>query len=237
MTWNMLSHPDLLRPRTAADMTPRARRSLAPRSGSRGVLAAAARVLPLLALLTACDAGFADPSREFAEPIADTVPYRTTIRMPTSHGVVDTPLRDVHGTPIGVACETCHGPNPSEAWTATPGDSFHTGVELKHGTLTCDFCHTEDRLAFRLADGSRLERGASMKLCGQCHGPQLRDYDAGAHGGMSGYWDLRQGPRVRNHCTACHAPHSPAYERVMPVHPPRDRYLDTTPANARREEH
>lgn len=187
-------------------------------------------MLSLLLILTACDHGFADPSREFAPPVPEGKVHSTTIRTPSAVGVVDTPLRDVHGAPIGVACETCHGPNPEEAWTATPGEPFHTGVALKHGGLTCNFCHTDDRLGFRLADGSRLERPESMRLCGQCHGPQLRDYKAGAHGGMTGYWDTKQGPRVRNHCAACHAPHAPAYERVLPVLHPKDRFLDVGPA-------
>lgn len=193
-------------------------------------------MLSLLLILIGCDAGFADPSREFAPAVVPSGPHATITRAPTHLGVVDTPLRDVHGAPIGVACETCHGPSPAEAWTATPGEPFHTGVELAHGKLTCDYCHTEDRLGFRLADGSRLERPESMMLCAQCHGVQVRDYNHGSHGGMSGYWDTQQGPRVRNHCVACHAPHSPAYERVMPVHPPKDRYLDVTPT-AHQEAH
>ncbi len=39
---------------------------------------------------------------------------------------------------------------------------------------------------------------------------------------MTGYWDLTQGPRSRNHCLACHDPHAPKYQPVMPVFPPRD---------------
>jgi hypothetical protein len=68
-----------------------------------------------------------------------------------------------------------------------------------------------------------LPFSAVTQLCGQCHGPQKRDYDHGAHGGMTGYWDRSLGPRKRNPCTACHSPHSPAYPQVWPAPGPRDR--------------
>jgi hypothetical protein len=64
-----------------------------------------------------------------------------------------------------------------------------------------------------------------MALCAQCHGTQKRDYDHGAHGGMRGYWDLKRGPRERNHCVSCHDPHAPKFGTFMPVHPPKDRFL------------
>jgi hypothetical protein len=69
-----------------------------------------------------------------------------------------------------------------------------------------------------------------MKLCAQCHGPQFRDYQHGAHGGMNGYWDLSRGGRSRNNCIDCHDPHAPAYVGAIPAPRPRDRFL--TPAGA-----
>jgi hypothetical protein len=63
-----------------------------------------------------------------------------------------------------------------------------------------------------------------MDLCGQCHGPQARDYAHGAHGGMTGYWDLSRGPRERNNCIDCHDPHAPAFPKVRPVFAPKDRF-------------
>lgn len=184
-------------------------------------------VLPLLLLLGACDdGGFTDPDRAFAAEVTGPAVYPEILEKPTTVGVVDTPLVDVHGTPIGVACDTCHGPTPETAWTATPGEPFHTGVKLVHGSNNCNSCHDADRTKLHLADGAQIAFGESMKLCGQCHGTQLRDFEHGAHGGMNGYWDQRQGPQVRQHCASCHAPHSPAYEKVRPVHPPKDRYLD-----------
>ncbi|MDP2316366.1 MAG: cytochrome c3 family protein [Pseudomonadota bacterium] len=178
----------------------------------------------MLLLLAACDTGFADPSRALGEPVPDGPRHPTEIHRPTTLGVVDTPLADVHGTPIGVACVTCHGPDPATAWASRDGEAFHTGVALKHGTLTCASCHDpEERTQLRLANATQLELPDAMTLCAQCHGPQFRDYTRGSHGGMTGYWDTRRGPRERNNCVDCHAAHAPAYAKVLPVFPPADR--------------
>jgi len=184
-----------------------------------------------------CD-GFADPSREYGAPVAGEATHGTLIESPQTLGVVDSPLVDVNGTPIGVECETCHGPNPATSWAATPGKPFHTGVGVteggvrflhKHGHLRCDNCHTEDRLTVHLADGTHLSLGDTMRLCAQCHGPQSRDYQHGSHGGMDGFWDLRQGPRTRNNCVVCHAPHAPHFEPRLPAKGPQDWYLRPKP--------
>ncbi|TNE89022.1 MAG: hypothetical protein EP330_12540 [Deltaproteobacteria bacterium] len=189
----------------------------------------------LLAMLSGCDHGFRDPSREFGPEVSDDAPmHRVEIHHPTTLGVADTPVTDAAGRPIGVACETCHGPTPDLSWAASPErpESFHEAVDLRHGTLNCNTCHdSEDRTQLHLADGALLDIEDAMTLCAQCHGVQFRDYRRGSHGGMNGYWDLRRGPRDRNHCVDCHAPHTPAYEPVLPVHPPRDRYLETTEAH------
>lgn len=187
----------------------------------------AALLLPLA--LCGCDSAFTHPERAYGEAVpAEAAHHPTTVHLPRTLGVVDTPLEDIHGTPIGVACVTCHGPDPEVAWVAGPGepDTFHGSVTVQHGDLTCNHCHEpEDRSLLRLADGSAIEMAETMQLCAQCHGTQKKSWDHGAHGGMTGHWDTRQGPRSRNHCVDCHAPHAPATEQVMPVLPPRDRYL------------
>ncbi len=186
-------------------------------------------LFPVL-LLTGCLGGFADPDREFGDPIETDALHPVVINQPLTLGVVDSDRVDINGTPIGVACATCHGPSPEASFAADPDapEDFHTAVELEHGTLECSFCHDdEDRTKLHLADGSLLDIQDAMTLCAQCHGVQFRDYTHGSHGGMNGYWDRRQGPRSRNHCVDCHAPHQPAYQPVLPVFPPRDRYLET----------
>jgi len=133
-------------------------------------------------------------------------------------------------TPQRVACVTCHSLRPAGPVPQRPEElrEFHTGLTLAHGPLSCSSCHAEGgHDALHLADGRQLRMTDAMVLCAQCHGPQFRDYQHGSHGGMNGYWDLSRGPRVRNHCVECHDPHAPRYVGAMPVHPPRDRFLET----------
>lgn len=186
----------------------------------------------LLLALCACDQGFADESRRFAEPLpAEERRYPGIVHEPSSLGVLDTPIvaddggRDI---PAGTACETCHGPVPDPELYAPPprDETYHSGIEVRHGDLTCDQCHDQDRTNLRLADGTIVPFPDVVWLCGQCHGGQFRSFERGAHGGMNGYWDTRLGAQIQNNCVDCHAPHAPAYPSAMPVFPPRDRYLD-----------
>ena len=188
--------------------------------------------LLLAVLLAGCDLGFADPSREFADPVpADAAHHAVVVHQPPTLGLLDTDRVDIHGTPIGVACATCHAPDADgDAIAMDLGnpEDVHGAIDLKHGTLTCDACHDEQRDLLHLADGQTLVMQQAMELCSQCHGTQRRDYNAGAHGGMTGHWDLRQGPRTRNHCLDCHDAHAPAFQGGAAVHPPRDRFLSGT---------
>lgn len=168
------------------------------------------------------------------QPAADEKELHPVIvRHPATLGVLDSELNDVRGTPLGVACATCHaaGGRPALDQREDAPEDFHAGVELAHGALSCNSCHhSADRTRLRLADGTRLPMAEVMQLCGQCHGPQFRDYERGSHGGMAGYWDRERGPQVRNSCVACHAAHRPSYPLVIPAAPPRDRFLPQHPA-------
>ncbi len=147
------------------------------------------------------------------------------VRIPTPAAPphVDTGQRDAAGQPITVACSTCHSVRTPDRTrrSGVPLRDFHQGLRVAHGELSCLSCHdADDYDRLRLADGSPLPFPQVMDLCGQCHGPQRRDYDHGAHGGMRGAWDLRRGDRQRNHCVDCHDPHAPAFPRVRPVFAP-----------------
>lgn len=185
-------------------------------------------VFACLLFAAACGGGYADPSREFA-PAPTGERHGTRIHTPETLGVVDTEQVDVHGTPIGVACETCHGDPDAPAGAAMVAargnpDGFHGSLELEHGALSCAACHDDtERSRLHLADGTSLPMAAAMDLCAQCHGPQTRDYRHGSHGGMTGHWDLRAGPRERNHCLDCHDAHQPAFVGGLPVAPAVDR--------------
>lgn len=179
----------------------------------------------LLAL--SCQSGIS-PERAYGPAVPKEAPvHAVEVHQPKTLGVLDTTLKDHVDTPVGVSCRTCHGSGSQGAMLAkdAPKD-FHKGFKVTHGQQSCNTCHDQDRSRLHLADGKKLDFDEVVKLCAQCHGVQYRDYKKGSHGGMNGHWDLRRGGRERNNCVDCHSPHQPAIEKVWPVHPPKDRFLD-----------
>ncbi len=157
--------------------------------------------------------------------------FTVSIRRPSGPPRVATGLTDLQGNAVTAACSTCHTTRPPdhENRRATDLDDFHSGMSFSHGTVSCLACHDERNYdALKLADGRRLAFTDVMTLCGQCHGPQMNAYNHGAHGGMTGYWDLSRGPRVKNNCIDCHDPHAPQFPKMQPTFKPRDRFLDHT---------
>lgn len=185
--------------------------------------------VPLLLALVA--AGCNRPTRQRAKappPGAQTA--NETIRRPAKLTSIE--VTDGAGLTqdLRISCVTCHSlretkPLPvAQPADAAPLKTFHVGLRLSHGELGCASCHAEGKLPkLHLATGEPLQMTEAMTLCGQCHGPQLRDYKHGAHGGMTGHWDLSRGGRTRNHCVDCHDPHTPKFVGGRPVLPPRDR--------------
>jgi len=179
----------------------------------------------------------------FAAEIADRPVVTTTDTTPKAqHPVVrnshpaprvQTGITDHAGRPATIACSTCHAirtPNPANH-AGTDLDQFHQGLQFQHGGSTCLSCHDPGNYDnLRLADGRKVAFENSIELCSQCHGPQRRDYDHGAHGGMNGYWDLTRGGRHRNTCIDCHDPHVPKYQSAFPMPHPRDRFQIPTGA-------
>ena len=163
-----------------------------------------------------------------SEPLPPTR-FAVSINRSLSAPRVATGLTDVTGREVTHACQTCHAtrtPNP-ENRQAPDLNEFHAGLPLNHGNISCLSCHNStDYDALKLADGTRVEFSDVMTLCSQCHGTQRRDYDRGAHGGMTGYWDLSRGPRQRNNCVDCHQPHAPQFPHMQPTFKPRDRFLE-----------
>jgi hypothetical protein len=160
--------------------------------------------------------------------------HEVTIHAPERLGGVASDRLDELGHPLRVACVTCHSLRQPEALPASMRelDQFHQGMTFAHGALSCGSCHVVgDQASLHRADGSRIAMTAAIELCRQCHGPQARDYDHGAHGGMTGSWDLSRGGRVRNHCIDCHDPHVPVFQPSHPVLLPRDRGLTRHPSS------
>jgi len=90
---------------------------------------------------------------------------------------------------------------------------------MGHGTHNrnnnCFNCHDEQNLELLQArDGRQIKLAESAPLCGSCHGPTYRDWEAGAHGRTSGYWDRSAGPIQRRICVDCHNPHHPKFRRA-----------------------
>lgn len=168
------------------------------------------------------DAGHSEPW------IAAGTAYPVAIRKPAGPPSIPTGSFDEQGKPITISCATCHTTKPTNAAAnlGRPLKDFHQGLVGKHGDLACISCHnpTDGYTTLRLADGKSIPYPEVMALCAQCHGPQFRDYRHGAHGGMTGHWDLSRGGRARNNCIDCHDPHAPKYPTVVPARGPNDRF-------------
>lgn len=187
-------------------------------------------VRPLAFLLTSLlfGCGSRDQPQTFAPPPSPSTMGTTRVHAPEKLWSIDTGKLDALGRPIRASCVTCHTLRQPNALPTKPEElkQFHQGLKFDHGNNTCASCHVigaQDTL--RVADGRLIDMRDAIILCGQCHGSQLRDYKAGAHGGMNGHWDLQSGDRLRNHCVDCHDPHVPKFAPSYPVLPPRDRRL------------
>ncbi len=105
----------------------------------------------------------------------------------------------------------------------SPADSVWTLVH-GGGNLWCLNCHdADDRDKLVKLNGELLSFNQSHLLCGECHGPILRDWDLGIHGKTVGYWDPAQGEEtgtVRLLCVECHLPHRPAFAAMQPMPAP-----------------
>src|ERR1039458_8175991 len=76
----------------------------------------------------------------------------------------------------------------------------HADIVMGHGkhgrNNNCFNCHNETNLLFlQPRDGRELTFSQSSQLCGSCHGPTKADWDAGAHGRTSGFWDRNPGAK------------------------------------------
>ena len=95
-------------------------------------------------------------------------------------------------------CMECHRSIPAR-WHHDRPLTEHTGLFLRHGNnrfcLNCH--HPTDRNAFVDYDGSIIAEADVVLLCAKCHGPQHRDWKAGAHGRINGFWNPSIGSKER----------------------------------------
>lgn len=121
----------------------------------------------------------------------------------------------------------------------------HANIEMGHGSHdrnnNCYNCHNEaNLLTLHARDGRDLKFDQSTPLCGSCHGPTYRDWEAGAHGRISGHWHARSGAAKKLECVNCHNPHAPripAREPAPGPHPLRAGDLPPAPAGAAKPSH
>jgi hypothetical protein len=117
-------------------------------------------------------------------------------------------------------CSMCHADMDTNFERRELVD-FHDDIVLKHDEENrwCLDCHdAENRDMLHTAGGQLISFEESYRLCGQCHGPKLRDWKAGIHGRRTGGWN---GQKQYLLCAHCHNPHTPRFPGMKPEPPPK----------------
>jgi formate-dependent nitrite reductase cytochrome c552 subunit len=148
------------------------------------------------------------------------------------------------GDTSGLECYICHDKATPVKLTFDASEKIilpkeHGDLVMAHGrnnrNNNCFNCHNETNLeTLQTRDGRELKITESPQLCGSCHGPTYRDWEAGVHGRTSGYWDRALGPIDRKVCTSCHNPHAPKFQPWKPA--PRPHALHPVMAGVGQEE-
>lgn len=134
------------------------------------------------------------------------------------------------GDTSGLECYVCHDKKKPvklvfDAQNNVVLPKEHEDIVMGHGTHkrnnNCFNCHDETNLELLATrDGRQVKIVDSPQLCGSCHGPTYRDWEAGVHGRTSGYWKRDMGPIDRKNCTSCHNPHAPPFPSRQPAPAP-----------------
>ena len=192
------------------------------------------------AALLALAAGFhfnlwGRPARRPDIPLVDTNFLSTATALVSAAELFATPGADTSD----FDCYVCHEKNKAptirydaEGQIIVPTE--HKDIVMGHGTHgrnnNCFNCHNETKLdTLQTRDGRELKITDSPSLCGSCHGPTFRDWEAGVHGRTGGYWNASLGELSFKPCTACHDPHHPKFPGRKPapgpnlLHPPKEK--------------
>ena len=116
-------------------------------------------------------------------------------------------------------CSECHADMEVNTERRVLEDA-HDDIILRHSEQSrwCLDCHdAKNRDKLHLADGRLIDFKESYKLCGQCHGPKLRDWKKGIHGKRTGFWN---GQKKYLLCAHCHNPHAPKFKKLKPMPAP-----------------
>ncbi|HVS52858.1 MAG TPA: hypothetical protein VHD62_10940 [Opitutaceae bacterium] len=113
----------------------------------------------------------------------------------------------------------------------------HSDIVMGHGAHdrnnNCFNCHNEQNLlTLQVRDGREVKFDNIPPLCGSCHGPTYRDWEAGAHGRISGSWNhAKESDFTRLSCANCHNPHAPKIPTREPAPPPHPLRADASGAH------
>jgi formate-dependent nitrite reductase cytochrome c552 subunit len=131
------------------------------------------------------------------------------------------------GDASGLDCYTCHDKEKRLVLHLDAQQNIilpdeHKDLTMGHGRHNrnnhCFNCHDETNLELlQTRDGRPLKLLESSALCGSCHGPTFRDWEAGAHGRISGSWSRTAGQFQRQDCVSCHDPHAPKFPPQKPA--------------------
>ena len=153
-------------------------------------------------------------------------------------------------------CYTCHEEGKKQELKFNDKQQLvvpdeHSDIVMGHGTHgrnnNCFNCHNDSNLLqLQPRDGRVLKFEESTILCGSCHGPTYRDWEAGSHGRTSGYWNRTKagmeqgpvdGPYKKQDCVNCHNPHSPKFPGRQPAPAPNHLRDQPEPAESSHSEH
>lgn len=116
-------------------------------------------------------------------------------------------------------CSDCHDPEP-DADTSRIEELFHEEIVMDHDNdnMWCYSCHSgPDRGELHLSSNEAVPLSESYRLCGQCHGSEYRNWEAGDHGKRTGSWS---GVKEYRLCSSCHDAHSPRIQAIEPLPAP-----------------
>ena len=125
-----------------------------------------------------------------------------------------------------LSCQSCHHRGLPISLVSEIENSELGNNPLKDNTSFINLPWNKDFYSkFHLGDGTKINASDVMELCSQCHGEKRNEYDHGAHGGMTGYWNRKKGTRSRLNCIDCHDAHAPKIPKFLAAPMPNYRFL------------
>ncbi len=123
-------------------------------------------------------------------------------------------------------CDECHDSEESFNSKIRPmaKDKDHESITTFHPekkddpNFWCNNCHASKNYnKLILQSEEKISFNESYRLCGQCHGPTLKDWKNNIHGKVVGGW---LNNKKQHSCTSCHNAHDPKMKQVDPIPEP-----------------